>query len=114
MPQAPLQQRHECGLELAVAGGDSSEVLEVRERVLDDMAGLVRPLVVGRRIDPVRAGGDHHVDALLGQIVSQWAAIVSLVGNETADVSGAALKERVQLIHFSGIPGCQGDLRRLS
>ena len=68
-----------------VANHQMADCTQPSDRPLDNPSMLVSaelPAVLGGRLDSVLAMRADQVDALAGEIISKWVAVISTIGNE--------------------------------
>jgi hypothetical protein len=66
----------------AVTGCDAAELLEPVDAPLDQIAPLVGRTIIVDHCLPVRSGRDHGLDASLGQIVTGFVGVITLISEE--------------------------------
>lgn len=71
---------------LVVARGDTAELLDLLEEVLDQVAPFVDLLVVGDDPGPAGIGGDHRQGAALVQGGAKCVVVEGLVGDEGIEI----------------------------
>ncbi len=74
-----MDKREERPSELVITCGNATELFELVEESLDLLAPLVLFLIVMNRLSPVRPGGNHGFDALVGQRLANVLAVIRLV-----------------------------------
>ena len=76
----------EAGIGFVVTGGDTAELLDSLEEVLDQVSPLIHFCVVGNRRCAIRFGWDHSNSAPLVQYGAQGVVVESFVGDESLEI----------------------------
>lgn len=76
--------------ELVVTRSDAAPILETAEAALDDVATLVRLLVVANALLAIGLTGDDRLDAAFFEETTKRIGIVSFVGHEFSDARDQA------------------------
>jgi len=76
----------EAGIGFVVTGGDTAELLDPLEEVLDQVSPLIHFCVVGNRRCAIRLGWDHSNSAPLVEYCAQGVVVESFVGDESLEI----------------------------
>jgi hypothetical protein len=105
-------ERFVVSIQLVVASGDSSKMLDTTEEALNEVTPFVDVAIKGARFDSVYSRRNHCLRTRRDDSVDQGLGVVGFVGGNRIGLD--SLEQWLRFAHVGPLPGCEAPAREVA